>query len=351
MAINTSELLINSSVSQQLSQNNAIEHTPNKNPTKSKQSIKSAAKKAFASFASHWEYINKGIGLTRRTITLITESGALIEKGFKKTYQVLKQSVLYLKFFAIISIPLGIAKIPSQAKQLKESVLSKDHEGSILSGLSLTTLTVGLFESITSFVNTTIEVISHSPIRWMAAIGRPIGMGLAGINSVKKCHHIYHLCKFSLDLKHNVLNKIENDSVSPSEITEVLKPFLNKYLGSEDTQVPENQTKKFKARVLERQTNDATVARLNEISDLMNQIEPITSTQATTIRHTLKEIKKDLKDEKLCQAGLILTSVISVIAFATFSLSNPFIPFGLMATSTIGQIAIKIHEDKKNQKK
>lgn len=313
------------------------------------KNLQKNAKEAFKIFNLHWGYFKTSVKLTSSTISVIIHSGKWIESH--KNIQIelnkisieLKKISSYLKLFSILNIPSTLVSIPAKFKKCEQTIKLKDHEGTVLSGISCSLALGDLFKSVTSGVNTLALTVLKIPVKCLPTIG-PLSPIMEGASGATKCYSLFHVLKFKLTFEKNLFRKISNKSSSEA-FQVIIKSFLDKHLGSA------NHSKKINATVLKRNSNETTVVKLNEISAILQQNETLTEEQTENIVSTIRQIKKNLNEELLFKSGAVLTSVISGVALAIIYIPVlPIVPPALALTGTIIHLLLKIYQDKSQKR-
>ncbi|MBA3816970.1 MAG: hypothetical protein H0X29_10735, partial [Parachlamydiaceae bacterium] len=256
------------------------------------------AKKAITSFVKNWDYMDRALLLSRLFISVIVGTGVLVARGAAKVDAVLRTSLLYIRVFSVISVPVAIASIPSIANSIWKNIRWKDSEGTVHSTVLLSLTVASLFDDTMNTINAALQLFSSTAIEWVSTIGIPFGLAVSSTMTLLKGHHLYHLSKFNRELDRKV-RAIEsenngNEMISSQKLRTLLSPLLKKHLGSASTQLKTQEA-------LKRHTSAETVTQLQEIAVLLEDNATLTDDQIAKIVDLLKLTKAALHREKKLQ--------------------------------------------------
>lgn len=311
-----------------------------------KKSIKAglSAKKAFNTFSKKWKYIDKAIIVSRLLISIILDTGDLIAQGYAKLEKGLSSARLHLNFFSVINIPICISSIHTSVASLWKNIRWKDNEGMALSSILLSITIAELFDDVTTIMNAISEAFSGITIGWIEKVVVPLGIAVSSASAIIKGNHLYQLSKFNRDFNRNMLaiesQNSENEKISSENLRTALAPFLKSHLGPEN-----NKNKALSA--LKRHTSEPIANKMAELQFLLDTHLTLGDQEIDKILNLLKGIKSLLASEKKLQTGLLVASIISMIASSL--LLTPLAPvaaYTLLGIALITQLSFKFHHSK-----
>lgn len=272
-------------------------------------------------FEKTWSYAGKVLLLARHIFNTVLNSCRWIalsceaRKGFQN-------AALRLKIFSIVSVPLNMTAMPAMYRKVMKNVHWDYPKGVALSSLSAVLLAADTFDSLTTFVNATLQITSRPTIGWMSSLGMPLAYSIVGIGTIVRIVKIRDVS--------GLLGEMELcKKLSREELKEALTNLLQRKVVLEE----------MRAAMLEQRGN-AKVVRLIEA------LEGLLATDEADIAQILREIVEVLKRERGIQTGYLVSNLISAGALSTFSLPGvPFVPFILLAISMTMRIGLQVYQD------
>jgi hypothetical protein len=266
-----------------------------------------------------WSYLGKILILTRHLLNASSTNSHLISILGKNLPEKIKITTTRLKLFSIVGIPFSVVSLKSVSEKISKSYLLNDKEGVVLGSLSFTIIVIDVFDSLTTFVNTTLALSSRPPLARLSALGIPFGFAMAGLGTVFRITQVAKACGIHASLK--------------AVRREMLRDFLEKKLD-----VTERQTKAAAALV---EKNFRAIP--GEIELKLQQLYSLITLERKEIfaDHEIKEISQLLDDiqDKLKRKfiieglGIFANSLImsALYLFCLGSLSS--VPFWFLASS------------------
>lgn len=299
-------------------------------------------KPSFNSLKKGWEYTDSTLGLASNLMSIILEScGQTCKWISKKTNRAIQKTVLHLDLLSIINLPGKIVSIPKKIQKVWESFHWKDHEGAILATMSVTLFMGNMFDTLTSLVNTTLEVLSRKTVGWISKIGLPLAISLAGVDMGLDCTSFYKRFKFRREFNQKVIKKIQEMENSSAKLCEIVAPFLNKHIGEDVT----DPTSLLKEKVLKRITSKKVFLQFKQLAELLKK-NNLADDKQRDIFMQITTIEKLLKNEERSKTISLISTAIAAIAVCLF-LYPPasIVSYSLFAVSATIGLAQKIQED------
>lgn len=293
----------------------------------------------FKTFKKGWEFTDEIVGLSSNAMSTIARAGRWISCQAKSA---LKHTSLHLDLLSVVNIPINITKIPSKIQKIWNSIEWKDREGAVLAAFSFSLFIGNMFDTLTSFVNTVLEVLSHQTVGWISAIAEPLSLALIGLDLALSGKRIYHLFKFHHQFHRDVIKKSQHMQCSTEELQGLVTPFLERNLGIDKTGEPSL----LKTKILKRRTSGKVVSQFKNLLTIIKANENQPETKHKEISTRLKTITKLLKKEELTEGISIVSSIIASIAVSLFLTSTAsIVSFSLLTVSASIGLALKIYDE------
>jgi hypothetical protein len=309
------------------------------------KSIQKIAKQAFDTFSRAWNYAGKAILLARHMLNIIIRTPAWIASGYIHADNCIRNTITKLKLFTIVGVILDVGSLPSKINTIWTNIQWKDKEGILLSTLSFTVMIADMFDSVTTFVNATLNTLSLATIGWVATISNPFTFSLIGLSATLKAGNLYNLTRFFKEFDWDI-SKIQDKQLTSEELRSIVLPLMHKHLGKNlDPIDTEHRTE-----ITKRRTSNKILLELKELGGMLDNAE---SNGTAKITNMIAQIKKSLKEEMALQAGSLLTTVIAGIAstlFLTAAATTP-VPFALLAVSISLRISLLAYQEWKATQK
>ncbi|MBA3816969.1 MAG: hypothetical protein H0X29_10730 [Parachlamydiaceae bacterium] len=199
-----------------------------------------------------------------------------------------------------------------------------------------------MFDTITSFINISLEALARKQISWISVMGLPLAISLIGAGIGIDSKNLHQLFKFRRKFDREIINKIHYRNCSSEELLEIVTPFLEKNLGINRS----STTSLRREKVLERKTTDKVVAQFKKLSDLIKENNDLTQDKDKKIYLHLKTIRKLLKTEEKMNTISIVSSLIAGVAVSLF-LYPPaaIVSYSLLTLVSIISLSKKIYKD------
>lgn len=294
---------------------------------------------SFNSVKKTWEYSYEVIGLISNLMSIITESCALTCKWLSKKSKILmNKTILYIDLLSAVGLPEKIASISSRIKNIWNSFHYKDHEGAILATLSFGWFMGNMFDTVTSLVNTSLEVLNFKRVKWISSIGLPLALSLIGLDFGLDCKSLHQRVKFQKEFKKELIDNIKEENTSSEKLHNVVVSFLDKHLGTFNNL-------EAKEQILERSTSEKIVFEFKKLKDLINEKHSL-SNQEQRIVTQIKVLEHTIDDGVLVKKISMLSSIIGGIGVSLFlSPAASIAPYVLFMVSTSIGLGLKIKDD------
>lgn len=293
----------------------------------------------FKAFKKGWEYTDEVIGLSSNAMNAFARVGRWISC---KASRALKHTAQRLDLFSIVNIPINLTKIPSKIQKIWNSIQWKDREGAVLATFSFTLFIGNMFDTLTTFVNSVLEVLSRQEVGWISKMALPLALTLIGADLVLEGKRLYHLLRFHYKFNHEIIKKNQNMQCSSEELQGLVAPFLEKHLGIDRA----GEASLLKAKILKRRTTSKIVSQFKALSTILRATDTQPEIKHKEISTRLKMITKLLKKEEISQNIAIVSTLISAIAVGLFfNSAAAIVSFSLLTLSAAIGLGIKIYEN------
>lgn len=138
---------------------------------------------SFAELAKVWAYGGKVVIIARNILNGLSRDCSY-STFIKICPCQLKTAVTYLKFFAIVGVPFDVADLIEVSKRTFKNWQLGHRQEAALGSLSISIISVAIFDSLTTFANA-IFTVNKSPeiLSWA---GLPFGFYMSGAGSVSR---------------------------------------------------------------------------------------------------------------------------------------------------------------------
>jgi len=296
-------------------------------------------KPSFNQIKKAWEYARSVMGVCKNIMSTLLQT----EKWVSTKNDILFRKIIYrIGLINIVNLPINISYIPSKVQKIWDQINLKDNEGAVLAGLSFGLFMGNIFNTVTSFINTSIEALSLRRIRWISPMGLPLVVALIGVDIAIDTKNLYQLFKFRREFDREIIKKTQDQQCSPEELQGIITPFLEKNLGV-------NQTSNISLRkenVLERKTTTKVVAQFRELSNLIKENNDLSQDKEEEIYLHLKTIRKLLKTEERLNSISMVSSLVAGVAVSLF-LHPPaaIVSHSLLTLASVVGLGLKINKD------
>lgn len=299
----------------------------------------------FNKFDKAWGYAGKSLLATRHVLNTVLSSCRWIALSCE-TRQNLREMVLRLKIFSIVSVPLNMTSMPRMFNKIVDNIHWKDSKGTILSTVSATILVADTLDSITTFANTTTQLLSKPGIGWMSNLGLPLAYTIVGVGSIVRLIKMRDLTKFLNDVERGVLSELNSKRHDPEALKDLVSKFVYSNLPSaEISQIALNDLKRHQEAVLERRGNSKVVKLMNSLTEILDSGE-LTEEKSKEIMMILNDVVQTLKLERKVQCGYLVSNLLTISALSLFMFPGfSALPFSLLAVSMITRISLQVHQD------
>ncbi|MFA6916143.1 MAG: hypothetical protein WC222_07080 [Parachlamydiales bacterium] len=293
--------------------------------------ISTEIKRIYGKADQVWSYLGKIIILTRHLLNAASKSCQLICLLGKDLPERIKKTTTRLKLFSIVSIPFSLISLKSISEKIFKNYLINNKEDVVLGSLSFTIITIDIFDSITTFVNTVLDLSARSPIASLSALGLPFGLAMSGLGTISRIIQIAKTYQVS-------------GSVSDVRI-EMFEAFLEKKLGVNEIQA------KIAAPLTEKTLKaipGEIELQLHKLYDLItkDRTETFTDPQISEISQILDDIQAKLKKKYIIEGLGIFANTLIISALCLFCLGSlSSMPFLLLASSFFTRIFSLTYQD------
>lgn len=301
-----------------------------------KAEMKRAGSKVLNAVRESWAGLEKAFGIVKNSFNARIQLSSSIP--LKESHvNGMKNSILHLKLFGFLNLPLNAINLPGTAKEIVKSVKSKDAEGTVLSAMTFTILTAGMFDSFIDVVNASLLLSGKSVLGGVfAVVAIPVVIGMNGLNVISKGVQLWNLSKFDREVKQLMTAKIKEGS--PQEARQAVLAFLNDKLGRLSRKTSRDQGNKtvqlLQGLKLKLEANEDPQKEIVEIGKAMKRI-----------RSSIEETKK------IAKWSLVAFSII-VVAYTLFFAAVPMaIPFAMLAIGAAIRLAIWVYQKRLAGKK
>lgn len=298
----------------------------------------------FKAFKKGWDYVDRIIGLSSHVMNTVARAGRWISCKASKG---LKHTALRLNLLSIVNIPINMTKIPSKIQKIWNSIQWKDREGAVLATFSFTLFIGNMFDTLTTFVNSVLEVLSHQGVGWISTMALPFALTLIGADLIIEGKSLYHLLRFHYAFNHEIIKKSQRMQCSYEELQGLVTPFLEKHLGIDKA----GEASLLKTKILKRRTTSKIVSQFKDLSTILRAADTQSEIKHKEISTRLKTITKLLQKEEISQNISIISTLISAIAVGLFfNSSAAIVSFSLLTISATIGLATKIYESRSKSK-
>lgn len=292
-----------------------------------------------------WNYIGKIIAVCRHSLNAAAASERIVSLVGQNFPERVKFVTTRMKFASIVGVPFSCSTLKGTAQKIFKSMQIKDHEGMALSMFSFTILSMDIFDSVSTFINTTLEVAARQPIQTLSSLGMPIAYGLTIMSTVSRTIQIAKSCNLYKSLQDSTSAEIQKEKVK------ALRSFLEQKFELNDEE--KKQIKSFEDKQCMEARKQAEILRaapaevveeLKKLHTLLKQNKP----NIGLVSDSLDKIQALLKKKIHIDALNIGANFVAIPALCLFSLGaiTP-IPYVLLAASFFIRISSLIYQDHK----
>jgi hypothetical protein len=179
------------------------------------QAIQQNSNFTFAKCARVWSYGGKVV-IVARNILFAASRNCNISILAKVCPCHLKKTVTYLKFFSIVGVPFDIADLKGVAQKTFKDWQTGEKKVDVALGLLIVTvIAVGIFDSITTFVNAVLSVNKSPEVLSWASL--PCAFFMVGGGTVNRSVQIlraYHKRNVETNEKRELQRKMAFDTIA-----------------------------------------------------------------------------------------------------------------------------------------
>lgn len=278
-----------------------------------------------------WSYLGKVIIFTRHLLNAASKNCHLISLLGKDLPQRIAKTILRLKLFSILSVPLSLASLKSTSEKIFKNFLINDKEGIALSSLTFTITAIDVLDSISTFVNTVLNLWSRPSIASLSALGLPFGFAMSGLGIVSRIIQVaktHQVSKSVSDIRKEMLKTLLENKLGITEMQAITKTHLTeKSLKAIPGEI-EFKLRELYGLISADRIQRFTVQEMNEISQLLDNIQA------------------QLKKKFIIEGVGIFANTLIISALFLFCLGSlSATPFLILASSFFIRIFSLIYQD------
>ncbi len=317
-------------------------------------SSKCKVSKRFCSFSysecEHiWSYLGKIILITRNLLNAAARNCMLLAETGQNFGVKIKEVVTHMKLFSIFSAFFSLKDLKLSAHKVLKSISLGDKEGIALTALSTAIIAADIFDSLTTFINTVLLLVSSAVNQTLSALGLPLGLAISSAGVLSRSIQLTKTLKLSRTLKRSLVVN------SNYKNRKALKEFLERKMAateSEKSKFSQVRLKRHVARkraALSRSAPEVVLKEFDRLYELVKGVEKdsFSTEQGQEIFKTLKHIEIHLKKKMRVDGCGILANLvmISALLLFLFGVLNSF-PFLLLAAGFGIRLAALVYQDK-----
>lgn len=310
-----------------------------------------------------WSYLGKINAIARNLLNASARIHPLLKITGKNYVGVVRNLTTHMKLFSLFTVIFSWNGINSVSKKIFNGLSHRDKEAVLLGTLSFTIITVEIVDSLTTFINNGLTVISANSIAAFSTLGLPIAYLMSGLGIISRTIQI---AKTSNLYRHINKEILSNENVNQ----DLIKKFLEKKLGINEElkfllSLPVDQLSNTQLKKIEvlKEKNQAAILRsapkaaVEDLEKLLALIEknPLEETlskaQLNLIFKTLENVQLELKKKVKNDVLGLVASLISLAATILLTIGSiSFWPFLLLALAVSIRLSSVIYQNKKINK-
>lgn len=223
-----------------------------------------------------WSYLGKITILTRHLLNAASKSCQLISLLGKDLPERIKKTTTRLKLFSIVSIPFSLISLKSISEKIFKNFLINNKEDVVLGSLSFAIIVIDVFDSITTFVNTVLDLSERAPIASLSALGLHFGFAMSGLGTISRIIQVsktYQVHRSVSDIRKEMLEAFLEKNLGINEMqAKIAAPLTEKILKAIPGEIELKLGKLYDLITTDR-TETFTDQQISEISQILDDIQ------------------------------------------------------------------------------
>lgn len=144
---------------------------------------------SYAQSEHYWSYLGKINIAARHLLNAAAQdlrTTAWFGPGFP---QKVKKLTTHMKLLAIVSVFFSLNDLSSAVQKISRGMRHNDNEGVVLETLTAAIIAVDAFDSLTTFVNSTLAIASLNQIQAFSRLGLPMAFIIVGLGTISRIIH------------------------------------------------------------------------------------------------------------------------------------------------------------------
>lgn len=315
------------------------------------------AKSVYAKSNQAWNYVGK-IALVSRYLLNALASSCRFIANCPDTAKKIKDLTTQMKLLSLASFFFSAPDLKTSSQKIAVNLENRDKEELALNSLSFTIITLDVFDSITTFINSSLTIASKPTVALFSMLGKPVGFSMTSLGIVSRTVQIWKSYRMHRDIKKMLSTPQEGLKLALHEflkknlgLTQSDKELLLKLSKTHGKKESRAEMKRLLERKKEAVLRAAPPEVLDELRQLFSMVKnqantPLTEAETQLIGKSLDKVKGLLtKKMKVSALGILANLfILAALLYFTYSLHSVK-PYLLLAASFLLRLGNSLYQD------